>query len=163
MTSASGRPVHSARSDAEWAIFVFERVTRKRKTSAATSCSAGVSAAERVEQVVLDDPLRAAELLERRASVELVRARLDRRAPEPLEHELQERRLDAPLSPPRLDAGRRRSAREPRRGGRVEHGVDERRLDVVRLLARRQRRFHSAIGPSIASRAAARSRCSTRM
>ena len=40
----SGRFVQSARSEAGWAIFVFERVTRKRKRSAATACSSRSSA-----------------------------------------------------------------------------------------------------------------------
>ena len=109
VTSGSGRPVHSARSEAGWAIFVFERVTRKRKQVGGDGLLGGGELAERLEQVVLDDLLRAAERLEP-GQVERVRAGRDRRAPEPLEHELEERRLD------RVGARRvrRRRRRRPR-------------------------------------------------
>ncbi len=66
---------------------------------------AGRELAERFEQVVLDDLLRAAERLQP-GQVEGVRAGLDRRAPEPLQHELEEGRLD-PAAPLPL-RGRRR-------------------------------------------------------
>ena len=74
------------------------------------------------------------------ARVEVAPARLDRRAPEPLEHELQERRLDgsagaaAPASlpaplPAQREPRRRRPPRAPRRPAPAR---------LVRLLARRQ-------------------------
>ena len=98
---------------------------------------AGGELAERLEQVVLDDLLRAAERLQP-GQVERVRAGLDRRAPEPLQHELEEGRLD-PAGRCRIGAGAVAALgeREPARGGRLDHLLGQRRLDLVGLLAGR--------------------------
>ena len=97
----------------------------------------GGELAERLEQVVLDDLLRAAERLQP-GEVERVRAGRDRLAPEPLQHELEERRLD-PAGRCRLGAGAVAALgeREPARGGGLDHLLGQRRLDLVRLLAGR--------------------------
>ena len=97
----------------------------------------GCELAEGFEQVVLDDLLRAAERLQP-GQVEGVRAGLDRRAPEPLQHELEEGRLD-PAGRCRLGAAAVAALgeRKPARGGRLDHLLGQRRLDLVRLLAGR--------------------------
>ena len=98
----------------------------------------GRETAERVEEVVLDDPAGAAERLEP-GERERVLPGCDAVAPEPLEHELQEGRLDpvaGRLRTGALAAGRERQATARRRG---EHRLDERRLDLERLLALGQR------------------------
>jgi hypothetical protein len=97
-----------------------------------------VERGERVQQVVLDDALCAAELLEA-GEGEVAAARLDGRAPQPFHHELEERRLDlvfdrqVPIGT--LGAV---AAREAARGRRVDHGLGQRRLERVRRLVRRQ-------------------------
>ena len=65
-----------------------------------------------------------------------MRAGLDGRAPEPLEHELEERRLD-PAGGCRLGDGAVAALGEPEPagGGRLDHRLGERRLDLVGLLA----------------------------
>ena len=94
--------------------------------------------AERLEQVVLDDLLGAAELLEPRER-QVAGPRRDRRPPEPFHHELEERRLDALGA---WDSGvhvpSALSEREVARRGRVDHRLDERRLERVRRLLRRK-------------------------
>ena len=97
----------------------------------------GRERAERVEQMVLDDALRAAELVEPRER-ERMSLRRDGRAPEPVHDELEERRLDV------LAVGRARSVsaparheREPPDGRGVEDGLDEAGLERVRRLVRR--------------------------
>ena len=122
---------------------------------------AGRELGERFEQMVLDDLLRSAERLQP-GHIERVRVRLDRRPPEPLQHELKERRLD------RVAAWRLRSGvsalgePEAAGGGRLDHHLDQRRLDLVRLLTGRQTVVPLADGPVDRVRAALRSRCSTR-
>ena len=79
-------------------------------------------------------------------------------------HELEERRLDrVGARGGRGRARRRLGEDEPAAGGRVDHGVDERGLERVRL-PRPAASGGSirAIGPSIASRAGRAVRCSTR-
>ena len=93
---------------------------------------------ERVEQVVLDDPLRPSEPIEP-LDREVVRTLVLCRAPEPLQHELQERSLDTPAVrrlcvcasavPHERDAARRR---------RVDHPLDETGPELVRRLRGRQ-------------------------
>ena len=99
----------------------LRRLTRKRKRSAAAACSGRVERPERLEQVVLDDALRAAQV-PKRLDRQPVRACGDRRAPEPLHDQLEEGRLDsrAPrrrarrCRAPRAPAGRRPPPRRPR-------------------------------------------------
>ena len=121
----------------------------------------GCEPAERVEEVVLDDPDGAAERLEPRQG-ERVLSDSDGLAPQPLEHELQEGRFDPVVGcfgDGALAAGGERQASA--RGGR-EHRLDQLRLDLERLLAPVSVGSRRSIGPSIASRAASRSRWSTR-
>ena len=120
-----------------WAIFVFERVTRKRKRSAATACSAGSSAPSASSRwfstICCAPPSSSSRARSRsRAPPRPSRARAapsraGGTAPRP-------RRRSPPGSPRR----RPRPMREPAGGGRVDHRLDQRRLDRVRLLARRQ-------------------------
>jgi hypothetical protein len=94
--------------------------------------------AERLEQVVLDDLLGAAELLEPRDR-QVAGRRRDRSSPEPLHYELEERRLDALGAG---DSGIRvpsaLSEREVARRCRVDHRLDECGLERVRRLLRRK-------------------------
>ena len=102
---------------------------------------AACQAAERILEVVGDDPLRAAERLEPGAC-QLPGAGLDGRDPHPVHHELQERRLDR-VRAPTVRSVRARAVRgvgfralagadpPPSRG--VDHRVNERRLDRVVL------------------------------
>jgi hypothetical protein len=95
--------------------------------------------------VVLDDPARATERLQP-GQRERVFTDRDTVAPETVEHELQEGCFDSVagrlepvggrLRSGALAAGRKRQAPACRRG---EHGLDERRLDLERLLALGQR------------------------
>jgi hypothetical protein len=90
--------------------------------------------AERLEEMVLDDPGRSAECLEA-GECERVLAGCNGLAPEPLEDELQERRLHPVAG---RVPGRNLPARlegQPPTGGRGEHCIDERGLDRERLRA----------------------------
>ena len=145
--------VHSARSEAGWAIFVFERVTRKRKTSAATACSRRRQPAERLEQVVLDDLL-APPSCSSRARVSSWEPASTVARQSSLHDELEEWRLDlvgAPAAPASVLADLLRESELARPSGRVDHGVDERVLDTYRSSPGARRRFHSSTGRSIAS------------
>ena len=89
----------------------------------------GRELAERLEQVVLDDLLCASESLQA-GHVEPVRPGLHRRPPEPVHHELEERSLDGiDVRPARPAAVGAFGVREPTVCGRVDHRVDERRLE----------------------------------
>ena len=95
-------------------------------------------AGEGLQEVVLHDVFGPTECVEP-GDRQLARPRVDRGSPEPLHDELEERKLD------RLGAGNRcpggaaaLDACERARGRRVDDGVDQRRLDRVRRLLRRQ-------------------------
>ena len=128
------------------AIFVPDGVTRWSNMLAATSCSSASSDASARSRCVAHDRLGAAE----RAAASRAAAPANRRRarlPEPLEHELEVRRLDAVRrAPPR---------RRPRR-------APPRRAPARPPPARPVSSFQRATGPRIAARAAARSRWSSR-
>ena len=91
VTSAwSSRP---PRGRPRWAIFVLLRLTRKRKIGGDVLLLPAEKG-QRLDEVVLHDLARAAEALEPLEREHVV-ALVDSRAPEPLEDELEERRLDA--------------------------------------------------------------------
>ena len=125
-------------------------VTRKRKHVGGDVLLGGREPAERVEQVVLDDPLRRRRAPRARASVERVRARRDGRraraaparaggtAPRPRSPRRLRRRGVVRAAGERR-AGRRRPRRSPRRRAPARSRTAARRAA--------ERRFHSAIGP----------------
>ena len=131
-TSGSGRCVHSARSEAGCAIFVLERVTRKRKTSAATACSGPVS--EPSDSSRWFSTMRSAPpSSSSRETRQIEGSGCDGRAPQPFHHQLQEGRLH-PLG---VRAGRgclgeALPEHEPAARGGIDHRLDEAGLDRVR-------------------------------
>ena len=143
----------AARSSTPCAIFVPDGVTRwlnRRATSRARSASSR----QRALEMLLDDPLGAAELGERRAR-RTSRASLALDLPEPLHHELEIRRLDARRALAlRDEPAARQPPLDPAGRDLVEHGLDE-------LVARPSTCGPAELvvprsGPTIAARAAAR-------
>ena len=129
----SSTAAYSARSLAPWAIFVPDGVTRKRKTSAATSLSSAdnpSTARRRCARTIDSAPPREASVVTRR--------RLDPAAalvlPEPLEHELEIGASIRP-APVLLDGNSTPGGAEVdlTRGGLVEHRFDQLGLDLDRL------------------------------
>ena len=151
---------YRARSSTACAIFVPDGVTRWSKRTRDDVAVVGGEAGERPLEVLLDDALGAAELLERREP-EHVRAPLPLDVPDPLEHELEVRRLDAALVRRPLDEP---SAGQPaaRSGPRRPRPARPRRARPPPSPLLRRARRTRASGPSIAERAAARVRWSRR-
>ena len=149
-----GTSLSSARSAARWAIFVPDGVTRWRKARAGDVLRRLRERRHRRVEVRADDPLGAAEALER-LQAQHVRPGRPLLVPEPREHELEVRRLDRRLALLVACGGPGAGGSDEHLPGLdlVEHGLDERRLDLDLLAGAASTRFQCSSGRSIASRA----------
>ena len=157
-SSPSGAPAYVARSPTSCAIFVPDGVTRwsniARGDVLLARGSARVSAPSTWSWTICSAPPSRRERLERGASASR------RSAPRPTAAASRAggtasrcgRRRSPPSTAPRPDLADADLAGDDL----VEHRVDELRLDLDALVAPRRARLYSAIGPTIAARAAAR-------